>query len=213
MSTFQQRRCAQCQVRYSFQMSGYGSIQEDNHEKYCSSCYRIIQEALKAVPKRVSRAWVGTSDVSVESLVEQEQAAVDQAKAAGQLPVRRVLAPLFDMERPSNQHVQGIVYRDGRTYRYEYWTEQGGMAAGRVYIEVERDTDGTITGPWSLTDVWATPPKFIEHPPWPDRPPATHKHVPGVPMMTPSRLNSRLFDLVQVSSKDGPNVLPPSDDL
>ena len=132
---------------------------------------------------------------------------MDQSKAAGKLPVRRELSPLFDLERPSNQHVQGIVYRDGRTYRYEYWTEQGGMAAGRVYIEVERDTDGTIIGPWSLTDVWATPPKFIEHPPWPDRSPATHKHVPGVPMMT-----SRLFDLIQVSSKDEPNVLPPSED-
>jgi hypothetical protein len=194
-------------------MSGYGGIQENNDGKYCSSCFRVIQEALKAVPKQATHAWVGTSDVSVESLVEQEQAALEKAKATGKMAVHRVLAPLFDVERPSNRHMQGIVRRDGRTYRYEYWTEQGGMAAGRVYIEVERDTEGTITGPWSLTDVWATPPKFIEHPPWPDRPPATHKYVPGVPMMTPSQRKSRLFGLLLASDKDESNDPVPSEDF
>jgi len=197
MSTFQQRRCSHCQTRYSYQMSGYGGMQEYNDGTYCPPCYRFIQEALKVVPQRVTHEWVGTTDVSVESLVEQEQKALDAAKAEGKVPVRRVLAPLFDMTRPSNQHMQGIVCRDGRTYRYEYWTEQGGMAAGRVYIEVERDVEeGRINGPWKLTDQWKAPPTFIEHPDWPERPPATHEFVPKpIQMMQPRR-----FDIIENQS-------------
>jgi hypothetical protein len=99
----------------------------------------------------------------------------------------------IDMTRPSNKNMQGLVSRDGRTYRYEYWTEQGGMAAGRVYLEVEKDADNNILGPWSLKDHWGdTQPTFIEHPPWPERPPATHKFV-RKPMPFPIRVSRDLL--------------------
>lgn len=203
MSTFQQRRCAHCSVRYSYQMSGYGGIQEYNDSTYCQDCYKFIQEALKSVPARVKHDWVGTSDVPAATLVEQEQAGLDAAKAEGKLAVRRVLPGLYDLERPSNQHQQGIVYRDGCTYRYEYWTEQGGVDAGRVYIEVERDAvTGEITGPWKFTDQWKTPPTFIEHPPWPERPPATHEFKP----MPLTALKTRRFDMLE--SQSLANVTP-----
>lgn len=196
MSTFQQKRCGHCGVRYSYQTSGYGGLQEYNSDTYCQDCYKFIQEALKVVPARSRPDWVGTSDVSAESLVEQERAAWDAAKAEGKVPVRRVLSPMFDMERPDNHHAQGIVHRDGRTYRYEYWTQQGGVAAGRVYLEVERDAlTGEILGPWSLKDRWTTPPTFIEHPPWPEKPPATHKFVP----MPLTSLPVRRFDIIERS--------------
>lgn len=179
MSTFQNKRCGQCGVRYAFQTSGYGGLQANNDPNYCSNCYQVIQVALAAVPPRSVRDWMGTSDVSVEALIAQEEAQAAEAKALGQLPVRRVLSPLFDLTTPDNQQHQGIVRRDGRTYRYEYWTLQGDKAAGRVWVEVERDAQtGEILGPWNLSDRWAAPPTFIEHSPWPDRPKPTHEFVP-----------------------------------
>lgn len=205
MSTFQQRRCGHCGVRYSYQTSGYGGLQEYNNGTYCQDCYKFIQEALKVVPARSRPDWVGTSDVSVATLVEQEQAGWEAAKAAGKVPVRRVLPGMYDLERPDNHHEQGIVHRDGRTYRYEYWTQQGGMAAGRVYVEVERDAvTGDILGPWNLSDRWTAPPTFIEHPPWPEKPPATHEFKPK-PLTS---LPVRRFDLLESQSiKDIPTTM------
>ncbi len=174
MTTFRQKRCSNCSVRYSYQASGYGGLQKDNDDRYCPDCLCVVRDALERVPKRSQRAWVGCSDATVESLVAQENSA---SKPEGWLPIRRVLPGEIDMARPSNKHMQGFVLRDGRTYRYEYWTEQGGMAAGRVYIEVEKDADDHILGPWNFKDRWETQPTFIEHPPWPEQPPATHEFV------------------------------------
>jgi len=204
MSTFRELRCNHCHVRYSYQMSGYWTFQEYNSDTYCPDCFKFITIALKSVPERTKHDWVGTSDVSVETLLEQERKAAEAAKAEGKVLARRVLAPLFDMERPDNQHEQGIVHRDGRTYRYEYWTMQGGPAAGRVYVEVERDaTTGEVLGPWSLSDRWASQPTFIEHPPWPERPPATHEFKP----MPLASLQIRRFDMLESQSLPQPELM------
>lgn len=203
MSTFQNKRCVNCGVRYTYQASGYGGLQPNNDPTYCSDCYQVIQVALATVPPRSVPDWVGTSDVTTEDLLAQEAAHAAEAKAKGAIPVQRVLAPLFDLTRPDNQHRQGIVSRDGRTYRYEYWTQQGGPAAGRVYVEVERDTQtGEIVGPWKLQNHWTSMPTFIEHPPWPDPPPPTHEFVP-MPFARPRR-----FPLLELESESIQNVEP-----
>jgi hypothetical protein len=173
-------------------------MQEYNDSRYCRDCYKFILDALKVVPARSRPDWVGTSDVSVGTLMEQETFAVEIARSEGKVAVRQVIPSLYDLERPDNHHEQGIVHRDGRTYRYEYWSLQGGPAAGRVYIEVERDAvTGEILGPWNLSDRWATPPTFIEHPPWPERPPATHEFKPGVPLTS---LQIRRFGIIESQS-------------
>lgn len=111
-----------------------------------------------------------------KTLVELEQERRKAAESNGGYQVRRVLPGLVDMSRPDNRHEQGVVRQDGYTYHYEYWTQQGGLDAGRVSVEVERDVlTGDAPGPWNLSDRWGTRPTFVMHPPWPDPPPATHE--------------------------------------
>lgn len=193
MSTFQQRRCAHCSDRYSYQTSGGGW--DVNHDgTYCPMCMAVIRQALKAVPPRRIREWVGTSDVTAADLAEQERVAWEETLAKGGLPARRIYPGLIDLTNPDNQHKLGIVNRDGRTYKYEYWTLQGGVEAGHVFVEVERDaTTNELTGPWSLTDHWKTTPTFAEPPPFPPAPPPTHEFVP-----TPiTGIRMRRFDLIE----------------
>lgn len=178
MSTFKQRRCSHCKIRYDYQVSGYGGLQEYNSETYCQDCYKVVLDALKAVPVKRKPDWVGTSDVSAKTLVDLEQKQYEAADAKGGLfpPFRRVLPGLYDLERPDNHHKQGILRHEGHTCKYEYWTQQGGIDAGQANVQVERDVlTGDILGPWDFSDRWTKPPTFIEHPPWPSPPPATHK--------------------------------------
>lgn len=158
MTTFRQHRCSHCGVRYEYQTSGSWGATPKNSNTHCCDCYQVIQEALSKVPSRCKREWVRTLSVSAKTLEDLERTRWDAAKANGQIVARRILPGLFDLERPSNQHRQGIVKLDGYTYRYEYWTEQGGVEAGKVYLEVEQDTaTGEILGPWDLNDCWQQP--------------------------------------------------------
>ncbi len=196
MSTFKQRRCAHCKTRYDYQTSGYRETREYDSETYCNGCYKVVLDALRAVPVKSKPSWVGCSDVSVETLVNLEQERWKAADAKGGLlpPYHRVLPGMVDLVRPDNHHKQGILHHDGRTYLYEYWTQQGGMDAGQVNVQVERDVaTGDILGPWDLSDRWSTKPTFIEHPPWPDPPPATHVSRPA-PMPV---IKARRYDLIE----------------
>lgn len=167
MSTFQHKRCAHCNTPYEFQSSGGWPLPELNDGTHCPGCRAAVLAALAAVPVRSERDWVEVSSVDVRVLVHAEEASWEQAKRAGQIPVRRVLVGLFDLNDPSNSHRQGIVRLMGATYRYEYWTKRG-MEAGQVRIEVERDvTTGKVVGPWSLSDHWKTWPAFKDPVPQP----------------------------------------------
>lgn len=179
MSTFQQRRCAHCSDRYSYQTSGGGWGDANHDGTYCPTCKAVILQALRAVLPRRVHEWVGTSDVTATDLEEQERVAWEETQAKGGLLARRIYPGLIDLDNPDNKHKQGIVRREGRTYKYEYWTLQGGVEAGHVFVEVERDLgSGEITGPWSLTDHWNTTPTFVDHAPFPPAPPPTHEFVP-----------------------------------
>lgn len=199
MASFKQRRCAHCAARYSYQASGYGCHDDLNDARYCPACMKVIVRALESVLPRSKRAWRVTRDVSVETLVELERKNLDAARAEGQLPVRRVLAPLFDMADPSNSHEQGIVSLDGRTYRYEYWSKEG-MAAGRVYVEVEEDAaTGEVLGPWSLSDRWTATPSFCDLEPEPPREVPARK-IEHRPLTT---IPTRRFGIIENESLAG----------
>jgi len=45
-------RCIKCNTKYDYQKSGYGCGNELNNSQYCPGCMKIINEALKDVPKK-----------------------------------------------------------------------------------------------------------------------------------------------------------------
>jgi hypothetical protein len=181
VSTFQSKRCGHCGRSYAYQTSGYGGIQDHNSPTHCQPCAEVVEkavrDALERVPVIFDVEWRPTRDVTVEELERVEQERMAEARAEGHFPVRQVLAPLFDLERPGNVQHQGLVHLDGRTYRYEWWSDHG-RERGVVYLECKVElATGEVVGPWSVTDHWKTPPTFYEPEPLPELPP-THEHVP-----------------------------------
>lgn len=160
-------RCVHCASRYTYMASGGNPTNALNDAHYCPTCKKAQLDALKAVPVVHRREWKVTKDVTVEALVDYERRLHEEAVARGtastQLAIRRVYPGLIDLEDTDNKHTQGSVQRDGCTYRYEYWTKRGGMAAGTVYVEVEVNAEtGEVTGPWSINDYWRITPTFAE---------------------------------------------------
>lgn len=152
--THQNKRCAHCATTYAYQSSGGGCLEPTNDPTYCPSCKKVVLDALSSVPAKFERDWVVTRDVSVETLVELERERLDAVREKGGIPVRRVLMGLYDMADFSNHNHRGLVRLDGKTYSYDYW-EKGGMAAGQVCVEVEREVaTGKVTGPYDLRDYW-----------------------------------------------------------
>lgn len=152
--THENKRCRHCAVTYSYRASGGGCMEPTNDPDYCPDCKAVTLKALAEVPVKFKRDWVVTRDVTVRELVELEAQRVAEVKAKGGLPVRRVLMNLYDMADPSNHNHRGVVWLDGKTYSYDYWSKAG-MDAGQVCVEVEREVEtGKITGPYELRDYW-----------------------------------------------------------
>ena len=186
-----QHRCIHCHARYTYQASGWDAA-EFNDDQYCPKCKEAIVIALKAIPPVCEHGWMPTNDMTTQTLVDIENERWEQTKAEGRLPVRRVLAPLFDLGDPSNSHHNGIVRLYDTTYRYEYWSKWG-VEKGHVFIECEV-MDGEVIGPWSMTDYWNTQPTFCEHEPWPKSEP-THEFV--VKPFDMSKLEFPRFDIIE----------------
>lgn len=181
MSTFTQKRCNHCGTTYSYQMSGYGGMQTPNNPTYCPPCATIVEEAIRVALEPVSvlfdREWRPTQDITIAEMDRLDDERVVSVRADGGIPVWAVMSPLFDMERPSNVQHQKLLHHNGRTYRYEWWTDEG-VEHGVVYIEcsVELAT-GNVVGPWRLTDRWDPWPTFYEPGPKPPPKPPTHEWV------------------------------------
>lgn len=159
MSSCTQARCVHCSSIYTHWQSG--SETETNTHPYCKDCFEVVAFTLQAIPVRCVPAWKGTLDVSVEFLVEHTPKPIQQP---GFPVIRRLAVSLIDMACPTNKNCRGYVRYNKRTYMYDYWTKRGGMALGRVFIQVSIDpVTKEIRGPWSLLDQWDTPPVFVDY--------------------------------------------------
>lgn len=192
----EQHRCAHCKARYTYQASGWGSG-EFNDSTYCPKCKEAIVVALRAIEPVAEVDWRPTDDVTAQTLVDIENERWEITKAEGKIPCRRVLSPLFDMNDPSNTHHNGIVRLNGKTYRYEYWSNWG-IEKGHVYVECEV-MNGEVVGPWSLHDYWNPPPSFCEHEPWPESKKTAEFRVKPFDM---SKLSLSLVSLIKSQSID-----------
>lgn len=171
-------------------MSGYGGIQENNDSQYCSSCYQVIQTALKAVPVVREKDFLYTKDITVAELVALEP----KEFKPGQ--IRRVVSNLFDLVDPSNKNHTGAVTVGGKSYLYSWWDNQG-IDEGEVRLEVEVDAKtGEVVGPWDLKTHWESWPTFYV----PEKtPPLTQETVINpCPMKKP---NCAVFHISQTDFK------------
>ena len=164
MPTFNQHRCTHCGTSYAYQTSGYGSLQDHNNPTYCPPCAVVVEKALRAaldpVPVLFERSWRPTQDITIAEIDLLDAERVARIRAGGGIPTWRVMSPLFDLERPGNVQHQKFLCHDGRTYRYEWWTDEG-VDHGVVYIECKEEiATGDVVGPWSPSDYWKTPPTF-----------------------------------------------------
>ena len=69
MTTTRIRRCNHCGVVYPYHPSTYGSMPEYNDSDHCENCAKVVAEALKAVPVKVSKRWVNTTDYTREEII------------------------------------------------------------------------------------------------------------------------------------------------
>ena len=208
MSTFQSKRCGHCGTSYSYQTSGYGGMQDHNHPDYCQTCAEVVEKAIRAalepVPVLFEHDWRPTQDITIAEIDRLDDERVAKIRAGGGIPFWRVMSPLFDMERPGNIQHQKLLRHDGRTYRYEWW-EDDGVEHGVVYIEceVEISTD-KVVGPWDLKDHWKTPSTFYTPGPKPPRKPPTHEFV-RAPL---AAYNTRFYRLLEDNSLNSLGLNP-----
>ena len=141
MTTWIEKRCRHCRARYAYQGSGEGCNAPLNDNRHCPECRQIIIDALAAAPIRCELRWEPVTEPTVETLEGWSKKREAAAKKAGKLYGRRVVAPLFDMEDPSNHNVTGMLtgedeYR-GRLFRWSYWTK--GNPPAEVHVAMERN--------------------------------------------------------------------------
>lgn len=145
MTTHRYRRCSHCLVVYTYQASGHGCGEPLNDPRFCPHCMGEIIVALRAVPAKVEKVWVATTEVDLVTLLRHEEEHVRHCKEEGMVLVRRVSTPLFDLEGGRTQRT-GIVSHEGHTYQYRFWAGQESEA--EITEEVARDIETGRTEPW-----------------------------------------------------------------
>lgn len=199
MPTFKHHRCTHCGTSYAYQTSGYGGLQDHNNPTYCQPCAGVVEKAIQAALDPVSvlfeRSWRPTQDITIAEIDLLDDERVARIRAGGGIPTWRVMSPLFDMERPNNVQHQKFLHHDGRTYRYEWWSEEG-VEHGVVSIECKEEiATGDVVGPWSPDDYWKTTPTFYTPGPKPPRKPPTHEFK-ALPF---TKIEERRYDMLERS--------------
>lgn len=141
MSRSVRYRCSNCFCLYSHFVSGPEVSSDHTTDKWCSTCYQAVKQALKQIPRTVKQGYRYVSSPTVEELLKIEETNLQKQKekSEGSLTVRRVYPGLIDTVHPNNKYKQGCVVVGGVSYWYEYWTHQGGPQAGRVRVDVEEN--------------------------------------------------------------------------
>lgn len=153
MTTIRYTRCVHCGDHYEYVTSGkpHGFIQNAN---YCLECYRVVLEALKAIPRKFERTWTPTDEVTLEMLQEWEKEAEKEDLAKGLPHLRRVSSPLYQLAEQGGTvaQVARIVLGRGefafRIFQYAYWPGKENEVV--LTEEVERNCATGETRPWNM---------------------------------------------------------------
>ena len=124
MTSHNKAECRHCGTPYWFQASGSGWGRKDHKDStYCQSCRRVIDEALKAIPRKCERRWIDSKEYTLEELQAFEREHEERARQSIGILTRRVLPCLFDLSDGDNNHIVRCVETPSGTFSYSYWTK------------------------------------------------------------------------------------------
>ncbi len=160
--TEEYRRCENCRIVYTFQVSGWGAHRY-NDPRYCPDCKKVICAALAKVMKLREQVNVPCMDFTKEevlSIIKEDENArqkrFEELRQAGfpALNVRRVFPGLLDTSGTAGNNIVGSFERNGITYSYSWWEERDDDGyAFRLLKHMEKDLiTGEIIGPWHNYD-------------------------------------------------------------
>lgn len=151
MTSFRQKRCGHCRAPYACRMSGNGCQDPLNEGTYCPDCKRVVLEALIAVPPKFEKV-IEPVDISfdmVKGWYDEDETQRASRRAEGQLVMRRLSMPLYDLDDPDNRYIAGYVQGRGRwdayLFQISYWTKRGDP---QVTTELEKNLQTGEIRPW-----------------------------------------------------------------
>jgi len=134
------KRCKHCNTVYAWQASGEGCFHELNDETYCPDCKKVINEALKLVPKKFKKIWVETDEVTYDYL-KAERAKQDEKN--GGLCMRRVYVSLFNIKKGTSE-INDAFDVDDKQYCVLYWSDTPDIIKIQVLKELNIETNEII---------------------------------------------------------------------
>lgn len=153
MTSYRQHRCAHCDVRYSYQSSGFGCGTPENDARYCPDCKAVILTALKAVPSRVEKFFEVVLDeiVIAKVIAEHERLNANPPRLFGKEgpPIREVSGGRFRFDPVTRKTVASsqswVIHLDGVKYHLELWSD---ATPPRVTRAMEKDLKSGRIYPW-----------------------------------------------------------------
>jgi len=108
-------RCAQCGIEYVYQKSGHGCGRATNDATWCPDCKEAVNAALQARPRlfecrhrNIMELSERFPDLSVGTLLDWESQPAEPPPTLFGAPIRRVFAPLFNLETGDSQTIREI---------------------------------------------------------------------------------------------------------
>jgi hypothetical protein len=164
MTSYAKRRCIHCNDVYDCLRSGHGFPQYGNHSnpKYCSGCYKIIQDALQRVPQKYEKRTVDVvelpefADITWEMVAEWENQWRQTCEKENRLQIQQIGVPLYNLGDPENHNnSRKVVCPDGKHKGIGFWLNTWSKTPEQnvVSVDMEYDIrDKKITGVWTTYD-------------------------------------------------------------
>jgi len=148
------RRCENCRIVYTYQISGWLHDKPYNDLRYCPDCKHVIDAALAKVMKQREQVAILCNDFTKEqviAIIAENEAAFQErfaVKRAAGIP--SLVPPEYDLTGEGGMNTVGTFIRNNITYKYSWWEKRDdGNYAFRLIKYMEKDlTTGEIIGPW-----------------------------------------------------------------
>ena len=147
------RRCENCRIVYTFQVTGWGSNRY-NGPCYCPDCKHVIDAALAKVMKQREQVAILCNDFTKEQVIaiiaEDETALQERLAVKRAAGIRCVFPPEYDSTDEGGMNTVGTFTRNNITYKYSWWEKRDDdKYPFRLIKCMEKDlTTGEIIGPW-----------------------------------------------------------------
>ena len=149
MTTMSYKRCTVCGIKYIYQGSGPGCLEQIADSRHCTDCASVIHDALRTIPRRYEHRWRDVKEVPGYDHLTLEQ--VKSWEEQDTRFIRRIWPALYNLGTGDSQSIR-LVYppkddpEHGRLHpiRLSTWKKDTDY---KMEVEVEWDTQkGEFTG-------------------------------------------------------------------